>query len=124
MFVGFRDTGRVGGRLAGDGAVFWTPEVRWQYASIPIGSATLDLVTGPYFDVGRVWLWDPESLGLSPDDPLHLHYTYGLGNRIIFNEDLVVRLDFGFGKEEYVDQQGEPYSANNFGLFLVFDHPY
>lgn len=112
------------GRLAGDGAIFWTPELRWHYAAIPIGSSQLDLMTGPYFDVGRVWLWDPASKGLDPDEPLHLHYTYGLGNRIIFNEDLVVRLDFGFGKEEYVDADGEPYSENNFGLFLVFDHPY
>lgn len=112
------------GRISGDGAIFWTPEVRWHYARIPIGSSKLDLMTGPYLDVGRVWLWDPESQGLEAGDPLHLHLTYGLGNRIIFNDDLVVRLDFGFGREEYVDDTGEAYSENNFGLFLVFDHPY
>lgn len=112
------------GRFSGDGAFFWTPELRWHYASIPIGSSKLDLMTGPYLDVGRVWLWDPAAAGLEVDDPMHLHYAYGLGNRIIFNDDLVVRLDLGFGKEEYVSTYGTPYSENNFGLFLVFDHPY
>lgn len=112
------------GRLTGDGAIFWTPEVRWNYVTAHIGSSTLDFMTGPYFDVGRVWLWDPASKGVAEDDPLHLHYAYGLGNRFIWNEDLVVRLDLGFGREEYIDAQGEPYTESNFGLFLVFDHPY
>ena len=108
------------GRLSGDGAFFWQPELRWKYHTWHIGkSSTLDFMTGPYLDVGKVWLWDPESRGVTADDITHLHYGYGLGNRFIFNEDLVVRLDFGFGREEYTTGVKQ-----NFGLFLVFDHPF
>lgn len=108
------------GRLAGDGAIFWQPELRWKYHTWHIGkSSALEFMTGPYFDVGRVWLWDAASRGATDDEIAHFHYGYGLGNRFIFNEDLVVRLDFGFGHEEYTTG-----SKEDFGLFLVFDHPY
>lgn len=120
-------------RWQGDGIAAWTPEVRWNVVSPHIGSNVLDIMVGPYFDVARVWVWpDETTTDAAQDDPLHLHYAGGVASRFVWNTNMVVRLDFGFGAEEYyvdADGDGLPDGENtekqpNFGLFLVFDHPY
>lgn len=113
-------------RYQGDGALLWTPEMRWKVLAIDKRNS-FDIMLGPYFDVGRVWLWpDAEDANPGDDDTWsHLHYAGGLATRYVWNTNMVIRLDVGFGREELVNlETQERVYEPNLGINLVFDHPF
>jgi hypothetical protein len=104
------------GRFRGDAVAIWTPELRTKVVRIGGEKHGLEIMAVPFMDLGRVWLWEGEE----GDEPSHLHLAGGLGTRWIWDKDMVIRADIGFGREEFQDGTTD----SNMGIYLTFDHPF
>ncbi len=116
------------GRYRGDLVLLTEPELRWTFVAAHIGANTLDIMAVPFANAARIWALDKDE----PDALTHLHYSAGLGARFAWNETFLVRLDMGFGLEEYIPLDMSPDSVSpedverglTMGIYMVFDHPY
>lgn len=120
--------GLDGGRYRGDLVLLMDPELRWTFVAARLGDNTLDIMAVPFADICRVWAFEKDE----PDALTHLHYTGGLGFRFAWNKNFLVRLDLGWGLEEYAPSGMDPALVDpdeverdpGLGIYLVFDHPY
>lgn len=115
------------GRYRGDIVALWTPELRVKYGKL----GPVEIFGVPFVDVGRVFLWNDDPALVSGDavrdtNLLHLHYTGGIGHRFQVGQAMLVRLDIGFGVEEF-GSLSDPTNIEKkmtSGFYLVFDHPF
>lgn len=103
------------GAFRGDLMAAVTPELRWTFVRFDLLGGPVGLMLVPFVDVGRVWLW----AGEADDAWWRAHTGGGLGFRINFQENMLIRVDAALGALR-IDDNRTP----NFGLYLLFDHPF
>ena len=102
------------GRFRGDGAVVAAAELRWTCWVLGLRGHSLALVPSPFVEIGRV-------VRYGEGDPwTHLQPDVGLGQRFVWDEELVVRWDMAVGREVLEDGTLEP----TVGIWFMFDHAF
>ena len=100
------------GRFRADGLVMLSPELRWKAWTVhPRGKHELTLMPTPFADLA--WLVVYDDLGPS------VRANGGLGTRLVWNEDMVMRVDVGLGREKTVTGP-----ERSLGVWFMFDHPF
>jgi hypothetical protein len=113
--------GLPNGRYRGNVTAYSNAELRWRVTQFDAMGSEFDVLLVPFFDLGRVWLWDEE------DDALHLHGSAGAGLRLIYNDVFVVRFDVASALEEYA---AKPKSTTVdrrravLGIYAIVNHPF
>ncbi|MEC9071813.1 MAG: BamA/TamA family outer membrane protein, partial [Myxococcota bacterium] len=79
------------GRYRGDLTVYSNTELRAELLTFRILGQRLDVLGISYVDLGRVWIKDAADAG-SP-----IHFTAGVGPRLVYNRVFAVRTDIGVG---------------------------
>lgn len=100
------------GRFRGDGALTLSPELRWLVHTVGVRGHTLGLMPTPFAEVAYVVVWEDPS-----QEPVG---NVGFGARFVWDEELLLRLDFGLGWEDYDDGSREP----SLGIWFMFDQPF
>ena len=109
------------GRYHGLTTVFTNAEVRAKLTKFRLWNRKFEVLGVTYIDAARVW--HPEA----PDSrPLNIHFTAGLGPRLVYNDVFVVRLDVGLGLDEF---RAAPGSADTsyapvLGINFMAGHPF
>ena len=81
-------------RFLGRFMTFNNLEIRYKFAEVTLLKQHLVFAAVPFFDVGGVW----DKLTLAPFK--NNRYCEGLGLRIIWNNNTVLRFDYAFSKED------------------------
>ena len=74
-------------------------------------------------DVGRVWNFNEDS------DPYRMHYTFGGGPRLSYNDVFIIRLDFAVAFEHY-NTSDDPLGTVSderkriTGMYILVHHPF
>lgn len=74
--------------------LFTNTELRYQWRAVRFYRQYLELIGVAFLDAGRVWP-NLESLTLRG-----MHFTGGIGLRLYWNVDFVIRLEIGFSREQ------------------------
>ena len=111
------------GRLRGDINVYTSQELRWRLGEFHIKKRELAYQITPILDIGY------SDLIATPRSQTswleHLHTSFGLGARMIYDESFVLRLDFAFVVEQVrVNEQSPSNTQLMPAFFAIVNHTF
>lgn len=96
-------------RVVGDGFVLGNAELRWKFFQTVLWNQNIYLALNGFFDAGRVVQDIEIDKSLIPEgvdqdfyfdqDSDDLHYSYGAGLRIGWNENFIIAIDYGLASD-------------------------
>jgi hypothetical protein len=110
------------GRWRAPGKAILNTELRIHVLEHRLFGESMVWEVAPYFDAGAVF--DSGDLAIGPQDAPLIHPGFGGGIRAIYAEAFVGRLDSGVGLDWVRAPDGTVSSNPEFGLYVVFDHPF
>ena len=115
--------GLANGRYRGNVSAYSNFELRWQPLSFSSGKKNYDVLAASFVDVGRVWNFNEDS------DPYRMHYTFGGGPRLSYNDVFIIRLDFAVAYEHYNTSEDPLGTVSDerkriTGMYILVHHPF